>query len=221
MQGKYIAFSGIDGCGKTTQSKILAAQLTAKGKDVVLTREPGSHLNGFSVRQLILGHNKIDPVALEMLLQADRAEHTAKVRDLLEAGTWVISDRSYICGLAYGIACGHRAEFVLDLLRLSIRVTPDAAFLIDTTPDLTAKRKEGDELTREEVKGQPFAWKVRDNYLRAMDILPTELHPASWSVVPGGQTIKEVNDEIWHALTTTTGLLPWTATPPELYALGK
>lgn len=200
MRGKYIAFSGLDGSGKTTQSKLLEDLLRAEGKDVVITKEPGSHLNGFNVRELLLSHRKINPVALELLFQADRAEHTAEVEKLLEKGKWIISDRSYLCGFCYGVACGHSAEMLSSLMRASIAVKPDVVFYLDLPSATERMERRGEALTREEAKGETFAQKVRKNYLDLPDILPVDLRPNSWLALDGTQDIATIHGDVLRAM---------------------
>lgn len=213
VRGRYISFSGIDACGKSTQSQLLATELRKLGKDVVLTREPGSHLNGFNVRSLLLGHIKVTPLALEMLFQADRAEHTQKVKALLEDGKWVISDRCYLCGFSYGLACGHDAETLRQLIELAVQVKPDMAFYLDIDSATERMARRGEALTREEAKGEVFAQKVRQNYLDLPKILPAHLKPESWMVIDGTGRIEDIHAGIVKAL-HVVGLMGMNARSP-------
>lgn len=101
LAGKYIVFEGIDYCGKTTQSRDLVDWMNDNGDYAEWTREPGSPLMDLNVRDFVLGKAAVDSVALELILQADRAEHTAVVKKLIEEdGKNVVSDRSCFSGIA-------------------------------------------------------------------------------------------------------------------------
>lgn len=160
-EGKYIVFEGIDGTGKTTQAKMLVDRLRAKNIPAVFTREPGSELikDTFALRELILGHKKINPKALELLLEADRAEHTAEVKFRVERGNWIISDRSYISGFAYSVANGHSPDVMAQIMKFAIAYYPDVVFFLDGHYDAMVKRWKGAK-TREEAHGREFFYKV-------------------------------------------------------------
>ena len=83
MAGLFLTLEGLDGSGKSTQAKLLAAFLEGRGLPVVLTREPGGGLPG--VRDLLL-RGELSPEEY-LLFSADRAEHVRKViLPSLEAG---------------------------------------------------------------------------------------------------------------------------------------
>lgn len=174
MKNKLIVFEGIDGCGKSTHSEALVKRLEAKGHKAVWTREPGSPLldgtpwAGLNLREFILSKKKVSPRALELLLQADRAEHTAKVKELLDEGYWVVSDRSFVSGLAYGIACDNPKHLLESVVEFAISVYPDKIFFLDIGVDVAKKRREdrGGKPTREEAKSDKFARSVRDQFVQ-------------------------------------------------------
>src|SRR5207244_11490146 len=81
MAGLFITFEGIDGCGKSTQLRLLASELRVRGLEVVTTREPGGTSLGQKLRAALLDvQEQVDPLAELLVFAADRAQH---VRQLL------------------------------------------------------------------------------------------------------------------------------------------
>src|SRR5262252_5604637 len=92
----FISFEGVEGCGKSTQLRLLGDRLRSGGRDVRATREPGGTPLGERLRALLLesSHAPLDPIAEWLLFEADRRQHLAEVvRPALAAGAWVLCDR--------------------------------------------------------------------------------------------------------------------------------
>ncbi len=91
-KGFFITLEGPDGCGKTTQSKLLAEALQSQGCSVLHTREPGGTSFAENLREIILSPNyKIEPIAELMLYEASRAQHTEEIiRPALKKGLTVV-----------------------------------------------------------------------------------------------------------------------------------
>lgn len=101
MNGFLIAFEGIDGCGKTTLSRLVYQELLQKNYPVLLTREPGGTESGKKIRTLVHEHT-FSPRAEFLLFAADRAEHIDRmVRPALMEGKIVVSDRMADSSRAY------------------------------------------------------------------------------------------------------------------------
>jgi len=164
----YIVCEGLDSVGKTTQSKMLVDHFISKGQKAVWSREPGSPLisDYLNVRDLALSHKKLAPQTLELLMVADRAEHTAVAKELVQSGTTVVSDRSFISGLAYGMACGNDFSTLMMLYGYAVQLYPDHIFIMDMPLEIAEKRRElrGEVATREEVKGLQFKLDVQKNF---------------------------------------------------------
>jgi dTMP kinase len=132
QRGKFITFEGLDGVGKSTQLKNLAAWLRRRGVDVVTTREPGGTELGKKLRAVLLSSRTagLSPAAELALMFADRAHHVEqKILPALERGQWVLCDRFTDSSEAYqggGRELGSQA--VRDLHRILCR---------DLQPDLT------------------------------------------------------------------------------------
>jgi dTMP kinase len=124
---KYIALEGVDGVGKSTLAAMLAEALSA-----TLTREPGSIHIALKVRDLILARDNLDRLTVELLLHADRNEHTKWVDEELDGGRSVVSDRSFLSGIAYGMANGLEVRQLFDLTSASVKVYPDIIFMVSS-----------------------------------------------------------------------------------------
>jgi dTMP kinase len=154
----FVSFEGLDGCGKTTQARLLAEALTAEGVDVVLTREPGGTPLGEQVRELVLHGDHVAPWAEVALYAASRAQHVAEViRPALERGATVVCDRYLDTSVAYqGAGRGLGVDFVLDLnLRVVEGLLPDVTVLVEIDPE-TALARVGDKRDRIERADAAF-----------------------------------------------------------------
>lgn len=144
-RGRFIAFEGGEGAGKSTQARLLADGLRARGVDVLLTREPGGTPGAEAIRTLLLAPpgEGWGVRAEALLFAAARADHVEKaIRPALEAGTWVLSDRFLDSSRAYqGGGGGLSDEDILGLHRIgSSGLVPDLAILIEISPEEAASR---------------------------------------------------------------------------------
>jgi len=100
-RGRLIALEGLDGCGKTTQAARIAEALRARGREVVVTREPSDGPIGTKIRALARGAAPPDAERELALFTDDRREHVALVIEpALAAGRWVITDRYFLSTVA-------------------------------------------------------------------------------------------------------------------------
>lgn len=161
----FIVLEGIDGCGKSTASRMLVKRL---GSRAVLTREPTDSWVGRAVKRP--EKRDVSPYRDALLFMADRAQHTLEISKLLARGKTVVSDRYYHSTVAYQAAYlrrkgeGDMFDWLLDAnLRISAR--PDLTFILDVPPELGMRRISGrKEYSRFERLG--FLREVRKNYLR-------------------------------------------------------
>lgn len=143
--GRFIALEGGEGAGKSTQARLLADALRARGIDVVITREPGGTPGAETIRALLL-HGDGDgwnPRAEALLFAAARSDHVEKlIRPALERGAWVICDRFLDSSRAYqGGGGGLSDDDIRELHRIgSAGLLPDLTVLIDVSPDIAAAR---------------------------------------------------------------------------------
>jgi dTMP kinase len=152
----FVSFEGLDGSGKTTQQRLLADRLTAEGRDVVSTREPGGTDLGEAVRALVLHGGSVAPWAEAALYAASRAQHVAEViRPALGRGAVVLCDRYVDSSVAYqGVARGLGLDRVLELNLAAVDgLLPDVTFLLLLDPGVAATRMPTtrDRLEREDV----------------------------------------------------------------------
>lgn len=145
MRGFFITFDGIEGSGKTTQARALAEELERRGIPVKLTREPGGSPVGDRIRTLLLADSSLEmsPLAEFLLFAASRAEHSEKlIRPCLEEGYVVVSDRFADSSLAYqGFGKGVPESFIREVNETAAwGVHPDLTFLLDISPEDSAKR---------------------------------------------------------------------------------
>ena len=144
MSGFYLALEGIEGSGKSTLGRLLAARLADRQIDSISVREPGGTDVGEELRRLVLHAGHVAPWAEAALFAAARAQLAAEViAPALAEGRWVISDRSYYSSLAYqgggrdlGVEAVRRLnEVVLD------GVVPDLVVVLDIEPEVGFARE--------------------------------------------------------------------------------
>jgi dTMP kinase len=166
--GLFLCFEGGEGAGKSTQAALLSDWLVARGRDVLLTFEPGDTHVGRDIRRIVLdpatGHLADRTEAL--LYAADKAEHVEKVvRPALARGTVVITDRYVDSSLAYqGTGRAIDAAELEHVLRWATGdLRPHLTVLLDVEPSAGLGRFE--ERDRIEAEGLEFHQRAREGYL--------------------------------------------------------
>ena len=166
-RGVLITLEGNEGCGKSTQIRLLKVALRKAGKKVFLTREPGGTAVGDQIRKVLLSEkNKaLSPLSETLLYMASRAQLVAQViRPRLEKGEVVLCDRWMDATLAYqGYAGGVDIEFIRALGRVATQgVTPKLSLYLDLPVKIglrrAVKRHKADRI---EKKSLVFHEKVR------------------------------------------------------------
>ena len=188
---RYIAFEGAEGCGKSTQAAHLARQL-----DAVLTRETGGTEIGTAIRAILhdTTNGNLDDRAEALLAAADRAQHLAEiVRPALDAGRFVVSDRSAYSSLAYQ-GYGRRLD-ITEVEKLNEWATgdrwPDVVIFLDTPDDVIAERMSRRRLDRFEAESDEFHQRVLDGF-RAM----AAADPDRWITEQAVGSIEQVAEQI-------------------------
>jgi dTMP kinase len=157
----FIVLEGVDGCGKTTQAKLLKKWLEKKGYEVLLTAEPTMSKIGKFIREVLSGASEVDPKTLALLFTADRYEHLRnEVEPALSEGKVVISERYYHSTITYQEAQGVERNWLLEMNKFARK--PDITIFLDIDPKLGAKRTK----TQEIFEKEDFLERVRENYLK-------------------------------------------------------
>lgn len=129
--GSLIIFEGLDGSGKSTQLKLLAALLRERGFDLVETREPTDGEYGRRIRAMASSGEKVSPETELEWFFADRREHVQRViRPALAKGQIVVSDRYFLSTVAYQGARGLDARKILEMSEAEFPI-PDLVLLLE------------------------------------------------------------------------------------------
>jgi dTMP kinase len=206
QRGRLITFEGIDGCGKTTQFRLLAQWLRDRGEDVVETVEPGGTAIGRQIRKILLdpANAGIQPRTELLLYFASRAQNVDEViRPALDGGHIVLCDRFTDSTLVYqGCGRGLDTDVVRDLDRIACRgLKPDVTFLIDIdleTSLMRARRRNervGQAESRIDEESAAFHERVRQGYLALAKAEPDRI-----VVIDGAAGIAEVGQRIREGL---------------------
>ncbi|HJZ79866.1 MAG TPA: dTMP kinase [Pyrinomonadaceae bacterium] len=180
MAGAFITFEGIDGCGKSTQLRLLASELRVRGREVVTTREPGGTTLGQKLRAALLDvQEQVDPLAELLVFAADRAQHVrGLLRPALAANKIVLSDRYADATVAYqGAGRGFRPDLIQEIVQLATDgLRPDLTLLFDLSVAESAvrtrKRFEAKHSDRLDSEDAAFHTRVRNAYLEIAQASP-------------------------------------------------
>ncbi len=200
-RGKFITFEGCDGCGKSTQLRLLSEYLEKQGIAHIFTREPGGGKISEAIRNILLdGKNSEMTDECEALLySASRVQHLAdRVEPALKEGKLVVCDRYVDSSLAYqAYARGLGVDFVTKINAFALEnYLPDVTVFIDLSPADAFKRKHGaDENDRLEQAGMSFHEKVYEGY----KTLARE-NPNRFAVVDGEKTPEEIFADVVKVL---------------------
>jgi dTMP kinase len=164
-KGAFIVIEGLDGCGKTTQTKLLVEKLQ-ENHDAIYTAEPSQGSIGVFIRTSILYREKRLPSAVEALLfAADRVDHVQnEVLPAMRQGKLVVSDRYLYSSLAYQGATGLSVDWIQRINEHALR--PDLAIFIDVDPETVMRRLKPEKSVMEKLETQR---KVREIYLQFVE----------------------------------------------------
>lgn len=193
-QGLFITFEGADGCGKTTQLKLLAEYLQKNGVDVLVTREPGAKGLGEKLRDILLNYDGVVSDRCEaFLFLADRAQHIDTiVAPAVDAGKVVLCDRHIDSTAAYQ---GYgRGQDIVQINNLNMIATggrkPDLTIVFDIDAE-TSLARVGSAKDRMESSGIEFFNRVREGYLKIAALEPNRI-----KVLDATKSIDEVQQDV-------------------------
>ncbi|MDQ2985767.1 MAG: dTMP kinase [Armatimonadota bacterium] len=209
MAGKFISIEGPDGAGKSTLARGLHSELTLKGHQVVLTREPGDGPVGPQIRQILLEGVDIDSWTEVFLFLADRRQHVEQfIRPALERGDWVICDRFVDSTIVYQ---GYGRDLDIGLLRKLNKIAtsglmPDLTLVLDLPVEAALarigsndlfdggapSRVQNDRLDREPIE---FHRRVREGFLAE-----ARLEPDRFRIIDGEGVPSKVLEDAVFAL---------------------
>ena len=197
LSGKFISFEGIDGCGKSTQAKILSEELIACGHKILLTREPGGSDGAEEIRNLLLTGNT-DRWSAEteiLLFTAARRDHLERtILPALENGLAVICDRFSDSTRVYqGVTRGDLRDLVDQLDSAMIPRQPDITVLIDLDPKISLAR--AIERSNNEARFEDFGVEMQIKLRKGFLSLAHEF-PNRFMVINGNRTEAEVAENI-------------------------
>jgi dTMP kinase len=208
QRGHFISFEGGEGAGKSTQIRMLAAQLEGLGLSVALTREPGGSAGAENLRDLLVRGeaDRWSPIAETLILYAARADHLERrIRPALNEGAWVLCDRFADSTRAYqGAGGGTPPEVIAELERAVIGGDwPELTLILDLPPaaGLARAAQRGGAEQRFESKGLGFHERLRAGFL---DIAAAE--PQRCRVIDADAGIDEVAEAVWTAVRDRFGL---------------
>ncbi|MCK9582371.1 MAG: dTMP kinase [Endomicrobiales bacterium] len=204
-KGIFITFEGIEGCGKSTQSKLLCKRLRELGFSVLHTREPGGNEVSEKIRTLLLSPaNTITPIAELLLYEASRAQLVKEVIEpAIKKGFVVVCDRFSDATLAYqGYARGLGVELVKTLNKIATQgITPNLTIYLHTSVEKGLSRargleksghKAGDRIERESLA---FHKKVRNGYLAV-----AKTYPGRVKVINVANTIEKTQKLVFETI---------------------
>ena len=196
MAGAFITFEGIDGCGKSTQLRLLASELRVRGVTVVTTREPGGTPLGQRLRAALLDvQEQVDPLAELLVFAADRAQHVRKhLRPSLGANQVVLSDRYADATVAYqGAGRGFAPDLIQEIVQLATEgLRPDLTLLFDLSVAESAvrtrRRVENKHTDRLDIEDAEFHTRVRNAYVEI-----AKAEPARIKVIDARGSVQETH----------------------------
>lgn len=203
----FIALEGIDGSGKSTQTKLLTEQLTALGHKVYSTFEPTNNQIGKLIRDILRGNTKADHRVIAGLFVADRLDHLLNeeygIVKKLEEGYTVIMDRYLFSSYAYQGA-HMNIDWVIQANAMSAQILrPDVNIFIDVSPEVSMHRVHTNRENVELFETLDSLKLVRSKYMEAFEKQKDVEHVFS---VDGNRTPELIAQDIWQKVQTMLGL---------------
>jgi dTMP kinase len=196
----FITFEGGEGCGKSTQSRLLYRWLQKLAIPALLIHEPGITVLGKKIRRLVKWSDNlnISPLSELLLFNASRAQLVTEViRPALEKGTVVICDRYADSTTAYqGYGRGLDLAAVAAANRIGTQgMAPDLTILLDIPVEEGLARKKDKKSDRFEIENVSFHRSIREGYLKL-----AAAEPKRWLVIDAAQSKETIAGVIWQSV---------------------
>ena len=158
-----VNLEGIDGCGKSTQSKLLREKLEEKGENVIILKEPTKRPHGQKLWDVLHGKRKATNEEILELFVLDRIQHVEeKIQPALDDGTVILMDRYYYSSMAYQVAGGIDVEEIRE--KHAFAPKPDIVLIFDLPVSIALERVKGHS-DADEFEKEEHLEKVRVAYL--------------------------------------------------------
>jgi dTMP kinase len=198
-RGRLITLEGVDGAGKSTHIDFIAQRLQARGRQPLVTREPGGTPLAEKLRALVLAE-PMAPLTETLLMFAARADHVERViRPAVESGRWVLCDRFTDATAAYqGAGKGVSRELIQRLAEaVHPGLLPDRTLVFDCPYDVARRRMaaSGRSLDRFENEGAEFFDRVRQGYLARAAAEPGRIR-----LIDATQPIENIQKQLEEAI---------------------
>lgn len=199
--GKFIAFEGIDGSGKSTQIEYLTEKLKKENIYYYTTMEPTDSPIGSLIHQIMTGRVKTDNKVIAALFVADRLDHLLNdlngLKAKIDEGITVISDRYYFSSYAY-----HSVDMPMEWViqandQCKQILKPTATVFIDVDPDTAIERIAKNRFHQELFEKKSRLVKVREKYFESFK---KEKSEENIIIVDGNRSQEEIATEIWNKI---------------------
>jgi len=189
MIGVLVNLEGIDGCGKSTQSKLLLEKLEGEGEKVIILKEPTKRPHGQKLWDVLHGKRKATNEEILELFVLDRIQHVEeKIQPALDDGTVILMDRYYYSSMAYQVAGGIDVEEIRE--KHAFAPKPDIVLIFDLPVSIALERVKGHS-DADEFEKEEHLEKVREAYL------DLENDPLV-RIVDATGTPEEIFEDVWR-----------------------
>lgn len=210
-RGYFVSFEGSEGCGKSSQVRLLVERLMREGREVVRVREPGGTPLGERIRDLLQHAPEGEAMCPEtelLLFNASRAQLVRQViAPALAEGRWVVADRFFDSTTVYqGMGRGLDPAAVADIIRIAVGDTrPDLTVVLDVTLDQAQQRMRQRAASKDrfERESAGFFTRVRNGFLQLADREPERVR-----VIDSSGPVEQVHERVWQLLTPQLHGLP-------------
>jgi dTMP kinase len=203
-RGKFIAFEGIDGAGKSTLIKLLNEKFKSLGFETHLTAQPTKNYIGTAIRDILTGVREGDERTIAALFLADRIDHITHreygIMQFLEKGIYVLCDRYYLSSYAYHVPYV-TMNWVIEANSICANLCkPDYTFYIDISVEVSMQRLTQGRASLERFENIERITQVKSNYEEAIRRVSKDENIIR---IDGNRSIEEIIEDIYRTLALT------------------